>query len=168
MFSGRSTIYLAGLLTVFVRNQRQRHVRAKLMWILSYLRQASNIGLLFAALACFAVAKLPEFANLSQKITESVNNIDNPIVRTEMIVPIFLTFIMSPVVKGLFVAGMIAASISTLDTYFLSWSGIFVQDVVSPLKKTEITGRLSFETSSIYGRRSCGVCVCFQYGMGAY
>lgn len=124
-----------------VRSQSATEAReAKLMWILSYLRQASNIGLLFAALACFAVAKLPEFADLSQKITESVNNIDNPIVRTEMIVPIFLTFIMSPVVKGLFVAGMIAASISTLDTYFLSWSGIFVQDVVSPLKKTEITG----------------------------
>lgn len=112
---------------------------AKLMWILSYIRQAANIGLLFAALACFAVAKLPQFTDMAAQISEGVNKIDNPFVRTEMAVPIFLTLIMSPVVKGLFVAGMIAASISTLETYFLSWSGIFVQDVVAPIRKIELT-----------------------------
>ncbi len=122
------------------RSQSATEAReAKLMWILSYIRQASNIGLLFAALACFAVAKLPEFGELAARIAGDVEKINNPFVRTEMIVPIFLAFIMSPIVKGLFVAGMIAASISTLDTYFLSWAGIFVQDVVAPIKKIELT-----------------------------
>lgn len=110
---------------------------AKMMWILSYIRYGSNIGLLFSAVACLAFMKLPQFSAQAASIMEIVNSIPNETVRTEMTVPIFLSFILTPTVKGLFLAGIICAAISTLDTYFLSWAGVFVQDVMAPgFKKT--------------------------------
>jgi SSS family solute:Na+ symporter len=109
------------------------------MWILSYIRQGANVGLLFGALACFAVANMPRFFDISTQLTDTLGKIDNSLVRTEMAVPIFLSLILPPFVKALFVAGMISAAISTLDTYFLSWSGILVQDVISPLSKKDIS-----------------------------
>ncbi len=109
---------------------------AKMMWILSYVRYGANIGLLFSAVACLAFMKLPEFSAQAVQIMGRVHAIPNEIVRTEMTVPIFLSFILTPGVKGLFMAGIICAAISTLDTYFLSWAGVLVQDVIGPgLKK---------------------------------
>jgi SSS family solute:Na+ symporter len=113
---------------------------AKLMWILSYIRYGSNIGLLFAAVACLAFMKLPEFSSQAQEILTRVNAIPNEVVRTEMTVPIFLAFILPPAAKGLFVAAIICAAISTLDTYFLSWAGVFAQDVVGPRIKRTMKG----------------------------
>ncbi len=42
-------------------------------------------------------------------------------------------------VLGLFAAVMLAASISTDDTYLHQWGSIFIQDVVVPLRKTHIS-----------------------------
>ncbi len=105
---------------------------AKLMWILSYIRYGSNIGLLFSAVACLAFMKLPEFSSQAQEILARVQSISNEVVRTEMTVPMFLSVILPPAAKGLFVAGIICAAISTLDTYFLSWAGVFAQDIIGP------------------------------------
>jgi SSS family solute:Na+ symporter len=104
-----------------------------MMWILSYIRYGSNIGLLFAAVACFAFMRLPQFAEQAAAITTKVDLIDNSMVKSQMVVPLFLAYILPTGVKGLLLVGMISASISTLDTYFLSWAGVFAQDVFLPL-----------------------------------
>ena len=111
---------------------------AKIMWVFSYIRQMTTIGLLFAGVAGLACLSLTKFGEISGQVQTTVDSIANEAVRTEMVVPIFLSIILSPFMKGLFMAGMIAASISTLDTYFLTWAGVFTQDVASPLKKKEM------------------------------
>jgi solute:Na+ symporter, SSS family len=126
---------------------------AKMMWILSYIRQGANMGLVFAAVACFAFMNSPQFADMAAKIQATIQNIPNAKVQSEMAVPIFLSYILPVGVKGLFVAGMVAASISTLDTYFLSWGGVLTQDVIAPLKRKPLSNesRLKFLRWSVAG-----------------
>jgi len=47
--------------------------------------------------------------------------------------PLFLGRILPPVVIGIISAGMIAAFMSTHDSYLLCWSTVLTQDVVAPL-----------------------------------
>ncbi|NNE90148.1 MAG: sodium:solute symporter family protein [Verrucomicrobiales bacterium] len=49
--------------------------------------------------------------------------------------PVFLGRIVPPVLLGILVAGMIAAFMSTHDSYFLTWSSVITQDIVAPLKR---------------------------------
>jgi len=47
--------------------------------------------------------------------------------------PIFMGRLLPPVFVGLVTAGMIAAFMSTHDSYFLTWSSVITQDIVAPL-----------------------------------
>ena len=47
--------------------------------------------------------------------------------------PIFLGRILPPVIIGIISAGMVAAFMSTHDSYLLCWSSVLTQDVVAPL-----------------------------------
>lgn len=107
---------------------------AKLMWVLSYIRSGKIIGLLYAAVACFAFMKLPQFVTEAQNISSKLGSVNNEMIRTQMLVPIFLSHVLPAGLKGLFVAGMIAASLGTIGTYFLSWASVFAQDVVIPIR----------------------------------
>ena len=126
---------------------------AKIMWVFSYIRQMTTIGLLFAGVAALACMALPKFGAIAEQVQSTVGSIANEAVRTEMVVPIFLSIVLSPLMKGLFLAGMIAASISTLDTYFLTWAGVFTQDVVGPFRKKSMTHeqRIKWLRGSVVG-----------------
>ncbi len=49
--------------------------------------------------------------------------------------PVFIGRILPPVLIGIITAGMIAAFMSTHDSYFLCWSSVITQDIVAPLRK---------------------------------
>ena len=49
--------------------------------------------------------------------------------------PIFIAKIIPSGLLGLLTAGMLAAFMSTHDSYLLSWSSVITQDIISPLKK---------------------------------
>jgi SSS family solute:Na+ symporter len=49
--------------------------------------------------------------------------------------PIFIGRLLPPVLLGIVTAGMIAAFMSTHDSYFLTWSSVITQDIVAPLRK---------------------------------
>ncbi len=59
--------------------------------------------------------------------------------------PIFLGRILPPVVIGIISAGMIAAFMSTHDSYLLCWSSVLTQDVFAPLLGDRLTpkGRIA-------------------------
>lgn len=65
-----------------------------------------------------------------------------PVLENLYAMPVFLGRLLPPVLIGLVTAGMIAAFMSTHDSYFLTWSSVITQDIVAPLKKT------SFSTQS--------------------
>lgn len=48
--------------------------------------------------------------------------------------PVFLGRLLPPVLIGIITAAMIAAFMSTHDSYFLCWSSVITQDIVAPLR----------------------------------
>ncbi len=63
--------------------------------------------------------------------TEPLNNL--------YALPIFLGRIVPTVLLGIIVAGMIAAFMSSHDSYLLCWSSVITQDVVAPLRKNGLS-----------------------------
>ncbi len=49
--------------------------------------------------------------------------------------PAMLSMILGPGIKGLVVAGMLAATMSVNSSYLLGWSGVISQDIVLPLRQ---------------------------------
>ncbi|MDA0807087.1 MAG: sodium:solute symporter family protein [Planctomycetota bacterium] len=62
-------------------------------------------------------------------------------VNTQAAMPLFLAKIIPSGLLGLVTAGMVAAFMSTHDSYLLCWSGVITQDVVAPLMKKELTNK---------------------------
>lgn len=62
-------------------------------------------------------------------------------VRTMQAMPIFLAQVLPTGIIGLIGAGMLAAFMSTHDSYLLCWSSVLVQDVIAPLKGGDISDR---------------------------
>lgn len=55
--------------------------------------------------------------------------------------PIFMAKILPSGLIGLLTAGMLAAFMSTHDSYLLSWSSVITQDIVAPLKKDRLSDK---------------------------
>tara|TARA_R110002072_G_scaffold302710_2_gene487687 strand:+ start:222364 stop:224001 length:1638 start_codon:yes stop_codon:yes gene_type:complete len=62
-------------------------------------------------------------------------------VNTQAAMPLFLAKIIPSGLLGLVTAGMVAAFMSTHDSYLLCWSGVITQDVVAPLMKNQLTNK---------------------------
>ena len=54
--------------------------------------------------------------------------------------PAFMGRLLPTVVLGIMTAAMVAAFMSTHDSYFLCWSSVITQDIVAPLRKKPLSG----------------------------
>ncbi len=77
----------------------------------------------------------PEEAARARAAIEAVSD---PGLQRQLMVPLALREMLPAGVLGLFVAAMLAAAISTDESYLHSWGSIFVQDVVLPLRNQTI------------------------------
>ena len=89
----------------------------------------------FMAMAAYAVMHHPDFSALAASAQIRLDAIGDPAVRKQMIVPVALSEMLPAGLLGLLAAIVIAAAITTDDTYLHSWGTIFIQDVVLPLRK---------------------------------
>lgn len=64
---------------------------------------------------------------------------DNPDAGTLAAMPLFLAKIIPTGLLGIVTAGMVAAFMSTHDSYLLCWSGVITQDVIAPLANRDLT-----------------------------
>ncbi|MCH2202142.1 MAG: sodium:solute symporter family protein [Fuerstiella sp.] len=64
---------------------------------------------------------------------------DKPELENLYAMPVFLGRLLPTVVIGIVTAGMIAAFMSTHDSYFLTWSSVITQDIVAPLRQGPFT-----------------------------
>ncbi|MFQ5809171.1 MAG: hypothetical protein ACE5JM_06095, partial [Armatimonadota bacterium] len=55
--------------------------------------------------------------------------------------PVFLAQMLGPGIIGILAAGMLAAFMSTHDSYLLAWSSVITQDVIAPLSGRELSDR---------------------------
>lgn len=81
----------------------------------------------------------PGFAAQAQSVNAELDTIDNEITKFQMIVPVALSQILPRGLMGLMVTVMMAALLSTHNTYLHSWGSILVQDVIVPLRKKPLT-----------------------------
>ncbi len=82
----------------------------------------------------FTVLHHPHWDGLAAVVDERLAAIGNEAVRNQMRGPIALSLLLPPGLLGAFAALMVAAAISTQSSYLHSWSSIFVQDVVLPIR----------------------------------
>ena len=116
---------------------------AKMGQVLSNWRNIPQITfMLFVAICAYAVMNnLSDFSTQADQVDSVLGTIENEAIKSQLTVPLVLTQFLPVGLIGAFAAVMLAAFISTHDTYLHSWGSIFIQDVVLPLRKKPLTSK---------------------------
>ena len=77
----------------------------------------------------------PDFQSVANSVNMSLQSLPTDTLQSQMRAPVVLSEILPIGLLGAFAAMMLAAFISTHDTYLHSWGSIFVQDVIMPFRK---------------------------------
>ena len=86
----------------------------------------------------------PDYISQTVPLNAIINTISNEEIRHQMTVPIVLSKILPIGLMGAFCAVMLAALVSTHDTYLHSWGSILVQDVILPVYGRRISSNKHF------------------------
>ena len=76
----------------------------------------------------------PDYQTVADAVNSSLDKISTDTLRTQLRAPFVLSEILPVGLLGAFAALMLAAFISTHDTYLHSWGSIFIQDVIMPFR----------------------------------
>ena len=113
---------------------------AKMARIIGSWRQLIQVLLMMMLpIAAFTLMNHADFADKAQSVRAVVDNIENDTIQKQVLVSVALTKILPAGILGLFAVVMLAAAISTDDTYLHSWGSIFIQDVILPFRKKGFT-----------------------------
>lgn len=93
-----------------------------------------NLFLMFVPIAIYTVLNHADFAAIAGRIDAELALVDREAIRSQLRAPLVLVEVLPVGLLGAFAAVMLAAFISTHDTYLHSWGAIFVQDVLLPLR----------------------------------
>ncbi len=93
-----------------------------------------NLFLMFVPIAIYTILNHADFADLSAGINAQLAAVDREAIRSQLRAPLVLVEVLPHGLIGAFAAVMLAAFISTHDTYLHSWGAIFIQDVLLPLR----------------------------------
>lgn len=109
---------------------------AKMALIIGTWRDTILI-LLFSLMAIIAYAVMhhPDYNQVAVSVDQSLQVYDSATIQEQMTVPTVLSVLLPSGLLGLFAAVVLAAFISTHDTYLHSWGILFVQDVILPFRK---------------------------------
>lgn len=109
--------------------------------ILGLLR--SNYTFMIAitlSIAAYVVMNNQGYSAIASEVNTTLDSItSDDTARSQMLVPIVLTNILPRGLIGIFCTIMLAAFISTHDTYLHSWGILFIQDVILPFRKKPFT-----------------------------
>jgi len=98
-----------------------------------------NLFLVFIPVIAYVILRHPEFLQQSESVNAILNTVQSTEVQHQLRVPLVLRYVLPVGLMGAFAAVMLAAFISTHDTYLHSWGSIFIQDVVMPFRKKPFT-----------------------------
>ena len=76
-----------------------------------------------------------DYSLVAESVNSSLDSLNSETLKSQMRAPIVLSEVLPVGLLGAFAALMLAAFISTHDTYLHSWASIFVQDVLLPFRK---------------------------------
>ncbi len=122
-----------------------------------------GLFLLVVPIIAYTVMRHPDFAAISNWVEGSLSGIDSEPIQSQLRTPLVLTRLLPTGLIGAFAAVMLAAFISTHDTYLHSWGSIFIQDVIMPFRKKPLTEaqHLRYLRISIFGV----ACFIFAFSM---
>ncbi len=98
-----------------------------------------GLFLIVVPVIAYTVLHHPDFASQAAYVTDALSGAESDTVRNQLRAPTVLIALLPVGLMGSFAAVMIAAFISTHDTYLHSWGSIFIQDVLMPFRKTPYT-----------------------------
>jgi len=99
---------------------------------------ARSIVVTVVGIGALTFIRNPDFAERSRPVAHILAGISNPQVRDQMQVPVALRFLLPAGVKGLFGVMMFLGLIAGDSCHILSWGGIFIQDIVMPLRESPL------------------------------
>ena len=117
------------------------HEQKMAMILANWRFVALTLLLLLLSIAAFVVMHHPQYRSDAEAVQSALSHIENPQVREQLRVPMVLVNILPRGIIGAFCAVMLAAFISTHDTYLHTWGSIFIQDVIMPFRKTPLNPR---------------------------
>ena len=94
-----------------------------------------TLPLVLLPMCAWAFLHHADFAAEAVGAHAALDAIDSEQIRSQLTVTVATAHFLPPVIAGLFAAVMLAAFISTHDTYLHSWGSIFIQDVVMPVRQ---------------------------------
>ena len=77
----------------------------------------------------------PDFKSVADSVNITLSSLDTDTLKSQMRAPIVLSEVLPAGLLGAFAALMLAAFISTHDSYLHSWGSIFIQDVLMPFRE---------------------------------
>ncbi len=89
----------------------------------------------------FTILKHGDFQHIAQNVNDILASIGSETLQNQLRIPLVLAEILPRGLMGAFTAVMLAAFISTHDTYLHSWGSIFVQDVLIPWRGRPLSRR---------------------------
>jgi len=98
-----------------------------------------NILLLFVPIVAYTVLHHADFVDLASRIEAGMAEVEREALRSQLRIPLVLVELLPKGLMGAFTAVMLAAFISTHDTYLHSWGSIFIQDVIMPFRRRPFT-----------------------------
>ncbi|MCP3978241.1 MAG: sodium:solute symporter [bacterium] len=100
-----------------------------------------NLMLLFVPIVTYTVMHHPDFAAVAERIGTTLEGVETDALRSQLRTPLVLVELLPVGLMGAFAAVMLAAFVSTHDTYLHSWGSIFIQDVVMPFRRKPLGAR---------------------------
>lgn len=91
------------------------------------------------AICALTVLMHPDFAAKAAEVSTILADFPNEKIQSQMTVPVVLSRILPIGIMGALTAVMLAAAVSTDETYLHSWGSILIQDVIMPLRKKPLT-----------------------------
>ncbi len=115
---------------------------AKMGQVLSNWRGIpQNLMLLMVPILAYTVMHHDAFRDVAANVDAVLADISSAPLQSQLRIPLILTELLPPGLMGAFTAVMLAAFISTHDTYLHSWGSIFIQDVIMPFRRRPFTQR---------------------------
>jgi Na+/proline symporter len=92
------------------------------------------------AICAFTYMTHPDFSGGAAQVNAQLLTIDGgPQIQSQMRVPVALAHLLPTGIKGVFAAIIFFAMVACDGSYMHSWGGIFIQDVIVPLRKKPFT-----------------------------
>jgi solute:Na+ symporter, SSS family len=98
-----------------------------------------NLFLLIVPIMAYTVMHHPDFAVMAGYVKSVLGGVGSEPLQNQLRTPVILTQLLPVGLMGAFAAVMLAAFVSTHDTYLHSWGSIFIQDVIIPFRKKSLS-----------------------------